>query len=319
MPDDIIYHKLREMAEHRGLKLVKSRKRNPGTGDFGKFGLVQADGEPLLGVSQAGLTASAEDIETYLRKGSLNTWKASAQSVPARAAPVEKPIRLENADDDVESSPVKRPRQRIAPAKNAIAREAASKGRKGKTSAAPEPDDTQVRRPSTRHKLAPPEAKPISPVATEPLHTPLPGHQLRVRAAKPTDAPELAKLLGQLTHGEIDGPGVARKLEAVRKLKGGMVIAELGMLVGCCAWALLPTLQYGLIGRITMILVHKSHRRQGIATAMFKAAAASLGNAGCTRVEALSDIEIRNTHNFFRALDLEQTSYRFAGVLDGNS
>lgn len=79
MPDDIIYHKLREMAEHRGLKLVKSRKRNPGTGDFGKFGLVQADGEPLLGVSQAGLTASAEEIETYLRKGSLNTWKASAQ------------------------------------------------------------------------------------------------------------------------------------------------------------------------------------------------------------------------------------------------
>ena len=61
--------KLRDMAEHRGLKLVKSRRRKPGVGDYGKFGLIDAAGKPLLGIGAQGLEASAQDIEAYLRAG----------------------------------------------------------------------------------------------------------------------------------------------------------------------------------------------------------------------------------------------------------
>ena len=93
MPEETIDQKLREMAEHRGFKLVKSRKRKPGTGDFGKFGLTQGDGKPLLGMGKDGLTASADDIEAYLRNGSVSTWKASAESASARTVPAEKPKR----------------------------------------------------------------------------------------------------------------------------------------------------------------------------------------------------------------------------------
>ena len=46
---------LREMAKHRGFKLVKSRRRKPG-GDFGRFGLVDAKtGQDCFGIGKHGL------------------------------------------------------------------------------------------------------------------------------------------------------------------------------------------------------------------------------------------------------------------------
>lgn len=82
--------KLREMAVHRGLKLVASRRRKPG-GDFGKYGLNDAQGEPVFGVSEDGLTASAEAIEEYLRGATSTAWSKSAGSVIARATPKLRP------------------------------------------------------------------------------------------------------------------------------------------------------------------------------------------------------------------------------------
>ena len=58
MADESSDQALRAMAEHRGLKLVKSRRRKPGTGDFGKYGLTDAAGTPLLGMGADGHTAS---------------------------------------------------------------------------------------------------------------------------------------------------------------------------------------------------------------------------------------------------------------------
>lgn len=78
--------KLREMAAHRGFKLVSSRRRKPG-GDFGKYGLNDAKGAAVLGIGDAGLTASAEEIEDYLRGATSNAWSKSAGSVKARPKP----------------------------------------------------------------------------------------------------------------------------------------------------------------------------------------------------------------------------------------
>ncbi|MGZ8997793.1 MAG: GNAT family N-acetyltransferase [Allosphingosinicella sp.] len=79
---------LREMAQHRGFKLVKSRRRKAG-GDFGHYGLKAAtSGEECLGFSNGGLTASDEDIEAFLRQQTASTWKdslgAAAAAVPAQ-------------------------------------------------------------------------------------------------------------------------------------------------------------------------------------------------------------------------------------------
>ena len=76
---------LREMAENRGLKLVRSRVRTPGRGDYGRFGLKDAKtGKAVLGFGRKGLTATAEEIETYLRGGAASAWKSSVGKAPPR-------------------------------------------------------------------------------------------------------------------------------------------------------------------------------------------------------------------------------------------
>jgi GNAT superfamily N-acetyltransferase len=78
---------LREMAGNRGLKLVSSRIRTPGRGDYGKFGLKDAKtGKEVLGFGKRGLNATAEEIETFLRGGTASAWKSSVGKAPPRKA-----------------------------------------------------------------------------------------------------------------------------------------------------------------------------------------------------------------------------------------
>lgn len=81
---------LREMAAHRGLKLVSSRRRKPG-GDFARYGLKDAGGAPVFGFGENGLTASAEEIEGWLRGSASDAWGKSAGSVKARPRPKPRP------------------------------------------------------------------------------------------------------------------------------------------------------------------------------------------------------------------------------------
>ena len=95
---------LREMARNRGCTLVKSRVRTPGRKDYGRFGLKDAvTGKALFGFGKRGLTATPEDIETFLRGGAAASWKGSIRAVPPgrrtrreaepEAAPKSKPSR----------------------------------------------------------------------------------------------------------------------------------------------------------------------------------------------------------------------------------
>jgi hypothetical protein len=83
---------LREMAANRGCRLVKSRRRKPG-GDYGRYGLKDAgSGKEILGFGEAGLTATAGEIEDFLRGGAAAEWKRSlgAAGKPKRSAPAKR-------------------------------------------------------------------------------------------------------------------------------------------------------------------------------------------------------------------------------------
>lgn len=78
-PDDVLH----EMAQHRDFKLLKSRRRRPSVGDFGRFGLNDASGKPVMGVGPDGLTALAEEIEAFLRTSAVDSWRESVKTVPS--------------------------------------------------------------------------------------------------------------------------------------------------------------------------------------------------------------------------------------------
>jgi hypothetical protein len=83
MPADPQDALLREMAQDRGLKLVKSRRRTPGRGDYGHYGLADAKtGKPCFGFGKRGLTATPDEVKEWLRAETAAGWKRSVRGSP---------------------------------------------------------------------------------------------------------------------------------------------------------------------------------------------------------------------------------------------
>lgn len=269
---------LREAASHRGFRLIASRKRTPGTGDYGKFGLTDAKGKPLLGIGDEGLSASAAEIEDFLRGGELDTWKQSAAIAPnaprkaKRAAP----------EPDLTQEPTPRPTKA-----------------KARSAPAAKPAEKPVR---ASHKSAAPKKRSEPP-------------PLQIRKVAPSDTAAIAKLLAGQSRAGKQVAAVTERITQFGKAGSGMLVAERGEPIGCLAWTLTPALHRPLSGRIATIIVAEKHRREGVGRALIDAAAALLAKAGCESVEAMSDIEIRSAHGFFRKLGFKETSYRFARPL----
>src|SRR5688572_8830685 len=79
---------LRDMAANRNCRLVKSRRRTPGAGDYGRYGLKDAASDAeVFGFGKDGLTATPEEIEAFLRKGLVSDWKSSLADPPAADGP----------------------------------------------------------------------------------------------------------------------------------------------------------------------------------------------------------------------------------------
>jgi GNAT superfamily N-acetyltransferase len=108
---------LAETARNRGLKLVRSRVRTPGKRRFGKVGVTDASGKPVYGMDAKGPTASADDVEEYLRNLGAKDWGASLDVavLPRKRKPTK--VRREAANDaEPERKPLGKPGTEAAPA-----------------------------------------------------------------------------------------------------------------------------------------------------------------------------------------------------------
>ena len=236
---------LREMARHRGFRLIKSRRRKPG-GDHGCYGLTDLkSGQDCFGIGENGLEASAEEIEAYLRGGARADWKRSL-------------------------------------------------GAAGKAAASARPQKRKKREHASPPQPPPPKPKP----------EPEPEPELVIRDAEAGDAAAIAALTG--------GGDVAKALRAMIRSGEPPLVADKGGVLGCAAWHVLPALQHGPIGRVTLLVVAEDERRRGVGTALAEAVEARLAERGCALVEAVSDIDLGHAHRFFRGRGYERTSYRFA-------
>jgi GNAT superfamily N-acetyltransferase len=267
---------LRDMAENRGCKLVKSRRRKPGTGDYGHYGLKDAKtGQEVFGFGDDGLTATPEQIEDWLRGGAVAEWKrslkaaAGAPQTRAKAKPKPEPA------NDEESRPAAK------------------------------------RKPA---RPAPPPPAPAPPPPPPPPPPPRP--KLVVREAKSGDAAAIAALATELGFANDAAAvrkrlaGFARAGEPVLVADLDGVIGCLAWTV----WT--PLHRPRPVGRITMMVVTKTARHRGVGTALLAEAEARFRKAGCGLAEVTSNVDLGGAHDFYRHNDYERTSWRFGKTLD---
>lgn len=250
---------LAQSARNRGLKLVRSRVRTAGKRRFGKVGLTDASGKPVLGMDAKGPTASVEEVQEYLRNLDAKDWGASL---------------------DVAVMPRKKKRAE---------------------------NKATVRSPANDIE---PEAKPQS--EPKPAPPPEPRAEPKLRDAKGSDAPFLAKLIGDLGHG-IDEKTVLRNLKLLKKADETPLVASLGKrVVGLCGVHRTITIHRDApVGRITILVVAKDAQDLGIGRMLVEAAEKWCQKRGCKLIEVTSNDRRPQAHAFYRHMGYERSSIRF--------
>jgi ribosomal protein S18 acetylase RimI-like enzyme len=176
-------------------------------------------------------------------------------------------------------------------------------------------------------KSAPKSAEPMpapSPPPPPPPPPPPSAPKLVIRDAKPGDAAPVAALIGELGF-ETTEQAVTKRLRAVAKGGEPALVAVLksvkksvkNPVVGCLSWHVTPVIHRPTpVGRVTMLVVTKHARRQGIGEALVAEAEARVTAQGCALIEVTSNIELGGAHQFYRHIGFERTSYRFVKKLE---
>lgn len=162
---------------------------------------------------------------------------------------------------------------------------------------------------------APPPPKTLkAPKPPKPPKAPKPPPEpvVKIREAKPSDAPDLVKLIALLDH-DVDAKGVRKRMTALGKQKLPQLVATLDKkvvgLVGIHAMVAIHRDQS--VGRITILVVDEKARGRGIGGSLTEVAEKLLKKLGCGLVEVTSNDRLAKAHAFYRHLGYERTSMRF--------
>ncbi|MFN3727790.1 MAG: GNAT family N-acetyltransferase [Allosphingosinicella sp.] len=288
---------LREAAKARGFRLVKSRRRKPG-GDFGRYGLVELkSGRECMGFGQHGLTATAEEVLSYLRGGEVASWKRSLIGVVGGEEP--KPRKKTDVEEDTQAS-ARPERSRRAPAQRAVRDTEESSTRKKSESPAP----ASRKRPSTSLRTSEEGGRGHDEGDREG-----PRPEPTIREATRRDAAALSKLIG------IPASILADRLAAAIRNDEAPLVADQEGLVGAIAWTAIPTLQHGPRGCITFFAVAEDHRRQGLGARLLAEAERRLRDAGIETIELALEIDFDTPTGFLRHAGFTRTTNGYAKPL----
>jgi ribosomal protein S18 acetylase RimI-like enzyme len=166
------------------------------------------------------------------------------------------------------------------------------------------------RREAANDREPPPNApKPPKP---KPPPKPRPEPVLKIRDAKPGDAPRLVELIRLLGH-DVDSKGVRKRMAALAKGRLPQLVATLDKkIVGLIGIHLMVAIHREQpVGRITILVVAEEARGRGIGRMLTEAAEKLLKKLGCGIVEVTSNDRLAAAHAFYRHMGYKRTSIRF--------
>ena len=157
-------------------------------------------------------------------------------------------------------------------------------------------------------------ANDTEPVAEPTPQPPKPKEKpkLKIRDAKPSDAPRLVELMALLGH-EVDVKGVRKRMAALAKERTPQLVATLDKeVVGLIGLHRMVAIHRDKpVGRITLLVVAEASRGNGIGKLLVDAAETRLKELDCRMVEVTSNDRLAPAHAFYRHMGFERTSIRF--------
>ena len=167
-------------------------------------------------------------------------------------------------------------------------------------------------------RKAPKPATPSSkkPPIPRPAPAPAPPPPPALREAKAKDAEQLVTLFKLLEH-DVDPAHVRANLSALAKVGTPLLVISQGdQVIAACGFVrtLVPHRPVP-VGRITMLVVAKGRRRQGLGERLVAEVETRLLALGCVLVEVTSNDRLLPAHSFYRAHGYQRTSMRFAKTL----
>jgi GNAT superfamily N-acetyltransferase len=140
---------------------------------------------------------------------------------------------------------------------------------------------------------------------------------MTIRDARPDDASDIARLLGQLGYPTTPA-AVPSRLERLRIVGDRVVVAEVdGRVAGLAQLGVAPTIALERpAAKIDALVVDEDYRGRGIGRALIEELENEARVRGCPLLYLTTATRRTDAHEFYRRVGLEQTGKRFGKRLD---